>query len=405
MADLARRQGESEFEHHRRLVYGKLIDGTLSDEDYSEIAPFIYGKDYSSDVARRMMYGSCKTLQMMDDVAVQNVTNRDVRTDIDCKRIELEKERKKLQAEKIEYSRMLREDARDELIVEKIVEAISNIEPLHFPAADYTYRLGDRREGLLAFGDEHYGSEFTLYGLHGEIINQYSPEIAECRMFSLLDQVISIVKRENLKVLHVLNMGDFTDGVLRVGQLMKLSLGVVDSTVRYMELLSNWLNELSHHVHVKFQMVHGNHSELRMLGQQKGAFKDENMGKVVAAYVKMRLSGNPNFEFLENPTGLIFDTVAGFNVLGIHGEVRNMERAIRDFSATYGVDIDYMLAGHLHHSEGGATGCHKAVIRVPSIVGTDDYALSLNKVSDPGATFIVMDDVDGKKIEYTIYLD
>lgn len=411
MQDIAKRATESDLEYHKRLVYGKLVDGTLSDYDYSELAPYVYDKEYSADVARRMMYGSCKTLQLLDNDRIAKHTQPSVRGEIDCKILELQKERKKIQTEKLELEKMVREIGRDELIFEKIQEAIVHTPDMVFPAVLYStvnndlsvdYRCG--REGVLVFGDEHYGAEFEIRGLRGEIINAYSPEIAEERMTKLLNETIDIIKKENLSVIHVLNMGDFTDGILRVGQLKKLQLGVVDSTVRYMEFLSQWLNTLSHVVKVKFQMVHGNHSELRMLGQQKGAFKDENMGKIVAAYIKMRLDGNPNFEFITNPSGLIFDSIAGYNVLGIHGEVKNMGQALRDFSAMYATDIDYLLAGHLHHAESCGVGYRKSVIRVPSIVGTDEYAMSLNAVSDPGATFMIFEEGVGKRIEYSIYL-
>ena len=40
---------------------------------------------------------------------------------------ELEKERKKIQSEKIEYNKWLREDARDEMIAEKISETILSL--------------------------------------------------------------------------------------------------------------------------------------------------------------------------------------------------------------------------------------------------------------------------------------
>ena len=224
-------------------------------------------------------------------------------------------------------------------------------------------------------------------------------------MDRLLLRTVEIINREQLDTIYVFNMGDFTDGVLRVGQLKKLQLGVIDSTVRYMEYLSNWLNELSRYVNVKFQMVHGNHSELRMLGQPKGTFKDENMGKVVAAYIKARLEKNTRFEFIENPSGLIFESILGFNVLGIHGEVRDMERALRDFSAVYTTPIDYLLAGHLHHAESCTAGYRKEVIRVPSVVGVDSYSMLLNKTANAGATFFVIESSVGKCVEYPIYLN
>ena len=57
----------------------------------------------------------------------------------------------------------MRENARDELIVEHICQAITQLEPLVIPDPIYT-ELSDR-EGVLLFGDEHYGTEFEICGL------------------------------------------------------------------------------------------------------------------------------------------------------------------------------------------------------------------------------------------------
>ena len=95
---LAKQPNESEFEYHKRLVYGKLVDKTLADEDYSELAIYVYGKEYSSDVARRMMYGSCRTLQLIDQISEKNILSPDMESiigELDEKKIELQKERQK----------------------------------------------------------------------------------------------------------------------------------------------------------------------------------------------------------------------------------------------------------------------------------------------------------------------
>ena len=60
---LERLPGESDLAYHKRLIHGKLVDKTLMDADYSELAELIYGQQYSSDVARRMMYGSSCALR------------------------------------------------------------------------------------------------------------------------------------------------------------------------------------------------------------------------------------------------------------------------------------------------------------------------------------------------------
>ena len=118
-----------------------------------------------------------------------------------------------------------------------------------------------------------------------------------------------------------------------------------------------------------------------------------------------RLSDNPNFEFIQNPTGYIYDSqVAGYSVLGIHGEVKNMERALKDFAITYSTHIDYLVGGHKHHQHSENIGIQSDVISAPSIIGVDDYALSLNKTSDPGATLFILEQGKGKTIEYNIKL-
>ena len=317
---------------------------------------------------------------------------------------ELEKARIKLQTEKLEYNRWLREEARDELICEKIVAAVKELEPLDVPFIPIKSLRESSKEAVLAFGDEHYAAEFSIYGLFGEIINEYNPEIFEQRMWELFNQVVAIIVREDITELNVFALGDFTDGILRCSQLMKLRYGVVEGTVRYANFISKWLNELSKHVYVKYQMVFGNHSELRMLGQPKGTFKEDNTGLFVREIIKARLENNPNFEMIINPTGLIFDNINGFNVLGIHGEVRNMENAIKDFSNTYNTNIQILIGGHMHHYKAETVGVNRDVINVPSIIGIDDYSMSLNKTSNPGASLFLIEENKGVTIEYKIKL-
>ena len=316
---------------------------------------------------------------------------------------EIQKERAKFQTEKLEYNKWLREEARDELITEKICDAITALPPLEIPEkTGYKCR---NRIGCLIWGDEHFGTEFELYGLFGEVINSYSPDIFYKRMWDLLHQTIDVVKKEDLDELHLYSMGDFADGILRVSQLMKLRYGVVESTVLYADFICNWLNELSKHINIKFQMVKGNHTELRMLSQPKGTFTNENMDLVVKSMIKTRLAENPNFKMIENPTGMIYDEIFGLSILGIHGEVKSMEKAIKDFSHTYGVKISYLIAGHLHHSKSEVVGVNCETINVPSIIGIDDYSLSLNKISNAGATLLIMEEGKGKTIEYSLKLN
>ena len=320
----------------------------------------------------------------------------------------IEKERKKLQTEKLEYNKWLREEARDEMICDRICNAIKELPPLDIPTilpARIAGRVSWNREGCLLISDPHYGADLKITGLFGEVINEYSPEIFESRMWDLLTQVVDICKKEGFTSLHVYDLGDEVDGMLRVSQLFKLRYGVIESTVRYGRFITEWLNELSKHVYVKYQMVKdSNHCQLRMLNQPKNTFKDDNMSYIIAEKLMDRLENNPNFEFIQNPTGYIFENVAGYNIFGCHGEVKDMAQAIKDFSRTYKVDIDFMVGGHKHHQNSANIGIQSDIISAPSIIGVDDYALSLNKTSDPGATLFVLEQNRGKVMEYNIKL-
>lgn len=345
----------------------------------------------------------CQSAEAYYDEVFSKMIGTEYSDDIAKQRRELAKERVKLQTEKLEYNRWLREEARDELITEKICDAINSLIPLDIP--EHITPVHNTRAYALVYGDEHFGVEYELKGLFGDIINAYSPEIFEERMWDLFYQTVEIVQKENIDTLNVFNMGDFNDGILRVSQLMKLRYGAVDGTIKYADFIANWLNELTKFVRVKYQSTNGNHSELRLIGQPKGTFTEDNMGKIVTEFIKTRLKDNPNFTYIENPTGFIYAQLACNTVLGIHGEVKNMKTAIDEFSRIYNVPIQYLLAGHLHHNKTEEVGINSEVINVGSIIGVDSYSLSLRKTANASAKLLVFEQAKGKVCEYTLKLN
>lgn len=381
----------------------------IVDDDWSEICAR-YGLEFNPDTIRKgsqpPLIGSAfvsEYYKWKESLNSSEDKEDEYFKELQTQKRELQKERKKLQTEKLEYNKWLREDARDELIMEKICNSINNLEPMDIPT--YIEPKYNIRGFVLAYGDEHFGVEYELKGLFGDIINSYSPEIFEERMWDLFNQVVEIIQKENIDTLHVFNMGDFNDGILRVSQLMKLRYGVIDGTIKYADFISNWLNELSKYVRIKYQSTNGNHSELRMLGQPKGTFTEDNMGKVVSEFIKIRLKDNPNFTYIENPTGFIYAQVACNTILGIHGEVKNMKTAIDEFSRIYNVPIQYLLAGHLHHNKTEEIGVNNEVINVGSIIGIDDYSLSLRKTANASAKLLIFEQNKGKICEYTLKLN
>jgi hypothetical protein len=401
---------ENESEYIWRI--GQAKDSGILDKTWEQLTPILNAQcgideaDYRGESAWRKRYRVMQ--QAWDDVFSKQQFSEIHFDELATKKRELEKAKIKLRTEKLEYNRWLREEARDELIAEKIVQAIKELPPLDTPEVLPSHivgRINGEREGCLLIADTHYGVDLKITGLFGETINEYSPEIFEKRMWNLLTQVVDICKKEGFTSLNVYDLGDEIDGLLRVSQLWKLRYGIIESTVRYGRFITEWINELSKHVYIKYQLVKdSNHCQLRLWGQPKNTFKDENMSYIIAEKIMDRLENNPNFEFVQNPTGYIFDNIVGYNVLGIHGEVKNLEQAIKNFSKTYNVNIDFLIAGHKHHKDSSNVGIESDVIGVPSVIGVDDYSLSLHKTSDPGATLFVLERGKGNVIEYNIKL-
>lgn len=78
--NLNRENGESPFQHHKRLILEKTEGKELSDVDYAELSDFIYGQHMTSDHTRKMIRGSKYTLDMMDS-DVGDTENQPVRSE------------------------------------------------------------------------------------------------------------------------------------------------------------------------------------------------------------------------------------------------------------------------------------------------------------------------------------
>lgn len=320
-------------------------------------------------------------------------------------KIAAHKERIKTQTEKIEMNRWVRELSRDEMITQYMVDAIQKLEPLKIP--EYIAPKHNNKSYLLAFADAHYGIEYEIKDLFGNVINAYSPEIFEERMWDLLNQTVEIVLDNKIDELNVWELGDGLQGILRLNsQLMKLRYGIIDSSILYANFLAEWLNELSNYVRIKFQMVtDSNHNQLRICNAPKNAFPEENMSKSMLVLIKERLKNNPNVVVVENPTGMNYSLMSTYQVLGCHGEVKNHVNAVKDFSVALGTPLDYVIGAHIHHSKSEEVGVNSESISIRSIIGVDPYGMSLNKVSNAGASLLVFEQGRGKTVEYSLKLN
>lgn len=141
------------------LLSQRLNDPSIEWQDIADLRSEYTGEDEHRDTIRKgakLFYEYLEAGWVKNPAECSVVSPSKVAVQIR----ELQKERCKIQTEKLEFNRWLRENARDELIVEHICQAVEKLEPLAIPNPIHT-DLSDR-EGVLVFGDEHYGTEFEI---------------------------------------------------------------------------------------------------------------------------------------------------------------------------------------------------------------------------------------------------
>lgn len=387
-------------------VEGKL-DLTWQDiVDYCnlDISPITLRKAFSAGE-----YGGYAMLKNAQNQFLN--TNDETQIDKLNQKIEqLQAERKKLQTINREHNAIIKSQADKELFSDLILDAIKNLQPIEIKPTNYHCDDSIADKACLFIGDAHYGKEFELKGLFGEVVNKYSVDIYKARMWRLLSELDNDAYNIGYSELNIFDCGDAIDGILRTGSsLRKLSVGVIDSAMAYAEFMAQWLAECQCRLNIpiKYHFTGGNHDILRLLGQKQD-FDDENIGKVIHEFIRLRLIDNNNI-IIAPYDEAIFENVNGLNILCYHGDSKDMEKDINFFENYYNVTIDILAGAHLHHkneeSIGTADVGNKEIIRIPSLCGTDDFAKKMRKNSRAGAKFIIINADQGKTWEKEIHLN
>ena len=406
-----RGENESLLNYFNRITRDrKELD--LSYEQWQEL--LIGENKYSSENCRKAYYIISPLLEILSEDEknriVEGIENKEEKqnllNEIERAKIELEKERKKKQTINVEFNKLLRESAREELFYESMERAIRE-RPLYKVAPPLKINHNNK-DGILAMSDFHYGREVSIKGLNGEIINEYNNDIFKKRMHDLLSQTIDICLDRGIEHLHVMNLADCIDGILRVSQLRSLQTGVIDSVIEFCEFLAEWLNALSSYVTIDYYQCWGNHDEIRMLTGKKGDFPHENVNKIIMKFLELSLSNNTNVVIHNEDLPYIYFDICGSKVFGYHGEDKNLPKTLKWFEDIYGVNIDYIFGGHLHSQSletvGMGSYADKQAIRIPSICSIDDYSMNLHSSSRAGANIFIFEEGKGKKSTEDIWL-
>lgn len=345
---IERTETESELDYHKRLVYGKLVDKTLADIDYSELAVLAYGQEFSSDVARRMFYGSKRTLELMDRERASQCRDGGMAEEIDAKIVELQKERQKFFDQRMAYSKLLRERAREEELNEIIRECVSAGTLPELRAVGGTTSLCDGGNTLLvSLNDIHYGAN-----IHNAWCTYNSDIFAEM-LHEYLQKILSIAETHRSEDCVVWAAGDMISGNIHRSIQVSNKENVIEQIMGVSELIAQFIAELSPYFKtVRFVSVAGNHS--RIEPNKDKAVTAERLDDLVEWYLAARLQNIKNVIIynshkLDHTISLF--TVRGKNYCMVHGDFDNGYGKVQSLQSMVKEPIYAVLCGHMHHNQ------------------------------------------------------
>lgn len=281
------------------------------------------------------------------------------------------------------YRRSLRDDARVEYINDIIKESISKLQDFPVIKFEPTEEINDNVEAVMLFSDLHIGIEINNF------FNVYNVEVAKKRVERYVDRTISLCKKNNVKRLNVLNLGDLINGNLRTTARIENSEDVIDQVMIASEIMSEALNKLQEAApEVVYRSCSDNHS--RVTPNFKENIEKENYFRLIDFYLEARLKDS-NIVFCHDNLDVdlgLFELMNGKRAVFVHGHRENINTISQGFMGAVRGYIDYIFAAHFHESKMKSFQGIKVFIN-SSICGSDEYAQSKRLYGVPEQTLVI----------------
>lgn len=347
---LTRLPDESNFDYHRRLINGKLVDRTLADVDYAELSVPLYGKALSSDTTRKAMYGSKRTIEVLEKEMLDRVSSsaeQSVLSNLDAKMVELRKEQQKMFDQRAALNQVLRDRARAEELNAIITTAIQSADlpvlPDEVAVAEDIGRQSDN-DLLVSLNDIHFGAVVENYWC------RYDSDICAQMMRKYAERIVQIAKVHGSQNCYIWANGDMISGNIHYEIAVSNRENLVKQVMGVSELIAQFINALRpffHHVH--FTSVAGNHSRI---GQKDKSILNERLDDLVEWYLVARMQ---NCRDVTIGSGEKIDTtmyaleVRGKTYVGVHGDFDPTPAHIQSLQTMAQRPVYAVLLGHLHH--------------------------------------------------------
>ena len=389
MQNLSKRENESFLDWKYRLIESKFKKEI--DISWDQLVN-ILGLECHPGSLRKAAYGIIEAKRHYEKKLRDGMAD-DVLAEIEDKTREMRKERTKLQDYKREFVKFEKAEAKFEALLETMTDNMNNLPRLEKSKSKNV--LSSNKEGLALFSDWHYGS------MVDSSFNIYNRDIARQRIRKLVDKVIEYGKLNKINTLHVAQLGDIVSGQIHLTTRLFSDIDVVQQIQEVTEILAEVISELCNEFpEIVYYNIIGNHG--RTVAKKEDAMIKDNFEYFICWYLKTRLKDFDNLTIIEDREGTIATEIKGDKILLAHGNYERMNTA-EGLTQMYGYVFNQIIFGHYHHNHQKEIGQFTEIIGNSSLIGADEYALQLRKVSKPAQKFLIYGD-EGLENIYNIKL-
>ena len=366
-------------ENETYISYIKRVTNACSDKkiSYSEWGDYILGTDnnYSSENLRKAFYVVYKLLNKIDE----NNCNYDAIKDLENLRDEIYKERCRLKDIKREKRNDLRVEARFENLLEVVKDNIGFMPTYEIKDFKPINKNQDKKYAVLQLSDWHCGA------LVDNQFNYYNVDTMVDRATKVRNNALEYCKLHNVTDLVIEINGDMVNGAIHVSSRVESEEGVIQQVITVTDVLAKLINSMKPYFNsIKIVTTLGNHG--RLTPNKSDSITNENFEMLIPTMLRDKLS---DIKIIDSK-GLDFTKyeIDGKIIMVSHGQNDSMTKVISDFSKMFKVVPNEVHLGHTH-SYTDINDCDIKVTVNGSLIGSDDYAVTIRKVTTPSQNLIV----------------
>lgn len=373
------------------LLKRKKIDENLEWQDVADFRSEYNGDLEHIDTVRKgskLLYEYIDAGWVNEPVETEDNDNAEL--------IKMRKEKIKLSDARVEYNRLIRQEARKESYTDMVKRIIcENVEPINIPVH---YTLFNSSTDLLChLTDIHCGIEIHNWK------NDFDEDVLKKRIEKFTSDILDIRGQHGSENCYLV-IGEILSGIIHNNLRLQNNMDLMEQFKYVSELISAMLLRMANHFnHIYVYTTPGNHS--RISPKKEEALDGENMDILLPFYLKARMQNVKNITICDNtiePEIAMFN-IRGNNVFAAHGHKDSPSSVVQNFTMMFGIKPQIVLLGH-RHTNAMETVYDAKVIQSGCVSGSDNYATSIRKTNRPEQTVSVIGE-DGLICLYDIQLD